>query len=267
MTDNDSQSSNQLDLQGRAALVTGGGRGIGRSIAMQLARAGASVIVLARSEKELEDTVGTIRGAGGDASALRGDLTRTTGIRDLATQAAETHGHIDILVNNAATVSPLGPTMDLSLDEVQHAFALNVHAVIALTGALLPGMLARGWGRIVNVSSGIVDRPDTMVGGNVYAATKSALEAHTLNLAAELEHTGVTVNVYRPGTVDTAMQGYIRGRDPDQVTGGLVQRFQRMQADGQLITPDASARSLVARMAGSDSGSVWSFEPMGATGR
>lgn len=267
MTDNDSQSSDQPDLQRRVALVTGGGRGIGRSIAMQLATAGASVIVLARSEDELEETVGTIRAAGGDASALRGDLSRTAGIRDLAAQAADTHGPIDLLVNNAATVSPLGPTRDLGLDEVQAAFALNVHAVIALTGAVLPGMLARGWGRIVNVSSGIVDRPGTMVGGNVYTATKSALEAHTLNLAAELEHTGVTVNVYRPGTVDTAMQGYIRGQDPDQVRGGLVERFQRMQAGGHLITAEASAGSLVARMAGADSGSVWSFEPPDPTGR
>lgn len=109
--------------------------------------------------------------------------------------------------------------------------------------------------------SGIVDRPATMVGGNIYAATKSALEAHTLNLAAELELTGVTVNVYRPGTVDTAMQGHIRGQDPDQIKGGLVERFQRMQADGQLVTPDASARTLLARLTGSETGAVWSFEP------
>ncbi|MEP7089324.1 MAG: SDR family NAD(P)-dependent oxidoreductase [Nocardioidaceae bacterium] len=261
MTDNEPGSRDEPDLSGRVALVTGGGRGIGRSVAMRLARCGAAVIVIARSEDEIGATVRAIRHSGGDASALPADLARISGIRELAAQAAESHGPVDILVNNAATVTPLGPTMDLGLDEVQHAFAINVHAVIALTGAVLPGMLARDWGRIVNVSSGIVDRPGTMVGGNVYAATKGALEAHTLNLAVELEHTGVTVNVYRPGTVDTAMQGYIRGQDPDQVKGGLVERFQRMRADGQLVTPDASARTLVARVTGSETGSVWSFEP------
>ena len=71
-------------------------------------------------------------------------------------------------------------------------------------------MIERGWGRVVNVSSGIVANPKRMIGGNAYATSKSALEAHTLNLAAELVGTGVTVNVYRPGAVDTQMQAWIR---------------------------------------------------------
>lgn len=124
-----------------------------------------------------------------------------------------------------------------------------------------PNELARDWGRIVNVSSGIVDRPGTMVAGNVYAATKSALEAYTLNRAAELEDTGAGVNLYRPSTVDNPMPGYIRDRDPDQVKGGPVERFQRMQADRQPVTPDASARTWVARSTGSETHAVWTFEP------
>lgn len=87
-----------------------------------------------------------------------------------------------------------------------------------------------------------------MVCGNSCASTKSALEAHTLNLAAELAGTGVTANVYRPGSVDTAMQEFIRGQDPGRVTGGLVEQSKRTYADGTLISPDRSAQDLLIRL-------------------
>ena len=86
-------------------------------------------------------------------------------------------------------------------------------------------MRERGWGRIVNVSSGIAAHPETMIGGNSYATTKAALEAHTVNLAAELAGTGVTVNIYRPGIVDTAMQTWIRSQDPARIGEQLHARF------------------------------------------
>ncbi len=82
-------------------------------------------------------------------------------------------------------------------------------------------MRANGWGRIVNVSSGIVDQLAAMLRANAYATSKAALEAHTVNLAAELAGAGVTVNAFRPGEVDTAMQAWIRGQDPDQIGTGL----------------------------------------------
>ena len=91
-------------------------------------------------------------------------------------------------------------------------FNVNVVAAAALSFAVLPVMVERGWGRIVNVSSAIAAHPGTMVGMNAYAASKAALEAHTVNLAAELAGSGVTVNAFRPGSVDTAMQEGIRAR-------------------------------------------------------
>jgi NAD(P)-dependent dehydrogenase (short-subunit alcohol dehydrogenase family) len=96
-----------------------------------------------------------------------------------------------------------------------------------------------------------------MVRGNAYAATKAALEAHTVNLAAELRGTGVTVNAYRPGGVDTAMQAWIRRQDPERIGSGLHERFNRNYADGALITPDYSAAALLALLAGDDSGAIW----------
>ena len=98
-------------------------------------------------------------------------------------------------------------------------------------------MLDSGWGRVVNVSSGIAAYPAGMIGGNAYATTKAALEAHTVNLAAELRGAGVTINAYRPGGVDTAMQTWIRGQDPGRIGAGLQERFNKNFADGVLITP------------------------------
>jgi NAD(P)-dependent dehydrogenase (short-subunit alcohol dehydrogenase family) len=124
---------------------------------------------------------------------------------------------VDILVNNAATVEPLGP--------------------------------AAG-----------------MVGGNAYATTKAALEAHTVNLAAELHGTGVTVKAYRPGGVDTAMQAWIRQQDPGRIGAALHERFSRNYAEGTLITPGHSAAALLAHLAGDDTGEIWdvSIAPVGA---
>jgi NAD(P)-dependent dehydrogenase (short-subunit alcohol dehydrogenase family) len=168
-----------------------------------------------------------------------------------------TGGRVHILVNNAATVEPLGPTVAVRAEELRLAFEVNVVAPAALTAAVLPGMLAAGWGRIVNVSSGIAANPAGMVRGNAYAATKAALEAHTVNLAAELRGTGVTVNAYRPGGVDTAMQAWIRRQDPERIGADLHERFNRNYAEGSLITPEHSAAVLLAHLASYDTGAIW----------
>ncbi len=118
-------------------------------------------------------------------------------------------------------------------------------------------MRERGWGRIVNVSSGIAAHPETMIGGNSYATTKAALEAHTVNLAAELAGTGVTVNIYRPGIVDTAMQTWIRSQDPAQIGEQLHARFVRYQDQGTLLAPEISGRALVAHLSSAENGQVW----------
>jgi NAD(P)-dependent dehydrogenase (short-subunit alcohol dehydrogenase family) len=133
-------------------------------------------------------------------------------------------------------------------------------APAALTAALAPGMAKAGWGRIVNVSSSVVGHPGSMIGGNTYAATKAALEAHSRNLAAELDGTGVTVGVYRPGGVDTAMQGWIRSQDPQRIGAGLHNRFLSRYDSGGLITPQESANARLSHLLGEDgdrTGAIW----------
>jgi NAD(P)-dependent dehydrogenase (short-subunit alcohol dehydrogenase family) len=248
------------DFADKTALVTGAGRGIGRALASGLAAAGAGLILVARSAGQLAETRDLLVAEGAVADRIRvipadlGDEARRTS----AIEAALDGGRVDILINNAATVEPLGATATVSAAALRQAFELNVVAVAALTAAVLPGMLDAGWGRVANISSGVAAHPENMVRGNAYAITKAALEAHTVNLAAELRGSGVTVNAYRPGTVDTAMQAWIREQNPERIGAAMHERFNRSFADGALITPGRSAAVLLARLRSDDTGAIWS---------
>jgi NAD(P)-dependent dehydrogenase (short-subunit alcohol dehydrogenase family) len=205
---------NANGFAGKSALVTGAGRGIGRATAIGLAAAGARVRLLARSSDELSEVAAAITRQGGDAVVVRADLSDPAQTEAAISETLADVPSIDILINNAGVVWPLGPTLATDPADLRKAIEVNLFAVITLTRAFLPGMLERGWGRIANVSSGVVASPTAMIGANAYVHTKSALEAHTLNLAVEFAESGVTVNGYRPGSVDTAMQGFIREQPP-----------------------------------------------------
>jgi NAD(P)-dependent dehydrogenase (short-subunit alcohol dehydrogenase family) len=257
------------DFAGKTALITGAGRGIGRAVALGLGEAGSSVVLLARSETQLYETRALLLGRGVCTQRIRvvaADLAYDRQ-RSHAAAAVLEAGRVDILVNNAATVEPLGATLGIAAADLRLAFEVNVVAPAMLAAAVLPGMLDAGWGRVVNVSSAVVTNPAGMIRGNAYATTKAALEAHTVNLAAELHGTGVTVNAYRPGGVDTAMQAWIRQQDPERIGTDLHERFNRNFAEGSLITPERSAAALLAHLADDDTGAIWdvSTAPTSAT--
>ncbi|HJP77453.1 MAG TPA: SDR family oxidoreductase [Pseudonocardiaceae bacterium] len=248
-----------MTLAKRTALVTGAGRGIGRAVALGLARAGAQVAVLARTAEQVQETVRLIDDAGGVGLAIAADVTDDGATQAALSRIVDTLGPVEVLVGNAAVVQPLGESRTIDPAEWAAAIAVNLTAVARLNLAVLPAMLDQGWGRIVTVSSAVVTRPASMIGGNAYVTSKAALEAHTLNLAAELADTGVTVNVYRPGAVDTAMQAWIRDQDgtgfPD-----LRERFHRMHREGRLLAPEQSAAALLSRIAGSATGQIWNAD-------
>ena len=184
------------NLQGQKALVTGATSGLGRAIALQLARDGAEVIVHGRDAARGAQTVEAIRAEGGRARFVAGDLSDPASIKRLA----EDVGEIDILVNNAG-FSAWGPTADFAVATFDSLFASNVRAPFYLVAAFAPAMAARGTGSIINISSmaGRLGLP----GGAAYGATKAALASLTQAWAAEFSPRGVRVNAVAPGPIYT----------------------------------------------------------------
>lgn len=214
-------------------------------------------MLVARSIDQLNETASQVKELGGHAVTIPSDLSHMEEIARTVAQTNEIFEAVDILINNAAVVAPIGPTRNADPAEWANALAVNVVAAAALSIAFLPTMLVRNWGRIVNVSSAIAERPDAMIGMNAYAASKAALESHTVNLAAEVAGSGVTVNAYRPGSVDTAMQAWIRAQDPERIGRDLHGWFTASFASGTLMTPEESARSLFSHLLSEDTGCVW----------
>ena len=185
----------------RVALITGASRGLGASLAEFLARQGYDLIMTARGREPLERVAQTLEGRGGEVVAIAGDVA-DDGHRRRLVAAAESLGGLDLLVNNASTLgaAPLPRLADYPLDDLEHVFAVNVLAPLALTQLALPLLTARG-GLIVNLSS------DAAVGGypgwGGYGASKAALDLITLTLADELR--GVGVVAVDPGDMRTEM--------------------------------------------------------------
>jgi NAD(P)-dependent dehydrogenase (short-subunit alcohol dehydrogenase family) len=184
------------DLTGQGALVTGATSGIGRAVALQLARDGAEVLVHGRDAARGARTVTEITAAGGTATFVAADLADAADVQRLASVA----GDVDILINNAG-IAVFGPTAGFDIAAFDKMFASNVRAPFFLVGAFAPGMAARGHGSIVSLSS--MAGGVGLVGGAAYGATKASLEAMTRAWAAEYSARGVRVNAIAPGPVYT----------------------------------------------------------------
>jgi NAD(P)-dependent dehydrogenase (short-subunit alcohol dehydrogenase family) len=191
--------SEQRDLEGMNALVTGATSGIGRAAAEALARQGAAVIVHGRDVTRGEAVASAIAAEGGKARFVAADLSQPGGVDELIEQA----GPVDILVNNAG-FAWFGPTEELDLATFEQLMVANVRAPYFLVAALAPAMVARGSGSIINIGSmaGQVGMP----GGAAYGATKAALASMTRSWAAEFSPAGVRVNTVGAGPVYTAIQ-------------------------------------------------------------
>jgi 3-hydroxybutyrate dehydrogenase len=190
------------ELTGRRAVITGGGRGIGAAVAEALVSRGAAVVVSARSTDEIEAVAAGLREQGGQAWAVGCDVSDPEQISALAREASEKMGGVDILVNNAG-IARSAPLKSLTLDEWNRILTVNATGVFLCTQAVLPQMVERGWGRVVNIASiaGKMGAPYIAA----YSASKHAVIGFTRSVAMEVATTGVTVNAVCPGYVDTPM--------------------------------------------------------------
>ena len=187
-------------LEGRAAFVTGASRGIGRSIALALAKAGAAVACAARALEEVKSAAAEIESAGGRACALRLDVTEGAQITAAVNEAEKALGPIDILVNNAG-ITLEKKTVDVSDDEWDQVLATNLTSMFRCARAVAPGMIVRGRGKIINVGSmyGRLGVPRYAA----YCASKAAVDGLTRSLAAEWAKHGIQVNCLAPGYMNT----------------------------------------------------------------
>lgn len=192
------------ELKNRIALVTGGSRGIGRAIAFTLANAGAGVAVNYRERaEEAASVVDAIHQSGGKAVAVRADVSVASSVQSMVSTIEEQLGPIDILVNNAG-IAPTRGIDDITEDDFDRTIAVNLKSAFLCTQAVLPGMRARRWGRLINISS-IGARIGSGSVSVAYAAAKAGLEGLTRGYALRLAPEGLTVNSIAPGLIDTEM--------------------------------------------------------------
>jgi len=236
-------------LTGKTALITGGGRGIGRAIALAFAREGARVGVAARTAEQVEQVA---REIGGAAIALVCDVADPESVARMFGELRERLGDADILVNNAGIAE--SATIVNTTDELWHRhLAVNLSGTFYCTRAALPAMLKKGWGRIINVASiaGKTGAPYIAA----YSASKHGVMGLTRSIALEVATSGITVNAICPGYVDTEMvtRGVERittrtGRSAEEALDSL----KKMSPQNRLVTPEEVAA--VALLLGSDEG-------------
>jgi 3-oxoacyl-[acyl-carrier protein] reductase len=192
------------ELKDRVALVTGGSRGIGKAVALALAEAGAAVAVNYRKRaEEAEAVVEVIRKRRGSAAVFCADVSLSSAVQNMVQDVEERLGPIDILVNNAGIAEARG-LEDITEEDFDRAIAANLKSAFLCTQAVLPGMRARHWGRIINISS-IGARIGASSVSVAYGASKAGLEGLTRGYALRLAPEGVTVNAVAPGLIDTEM--------------------------------------------------------------
>jgi len=236
-------------LNGKSALITGGGRGIGRAIALEFARNGASVAVAGRTAEQVEQVAAEI---GSNAIALGCDVSDPESVGRMFSRMRERFGDADILVNNAGIAE--SATLVNTTDELWHRhLAINLSGTFYCTRAALPGMLKKGWGRVINVASiaGKTGAPYIAA----YSASKHGVMGLTRSIALEISTTAVTVNAICPGYVDTDMVA----RGVEQITAKTgrtaeeaLDSLKKMSPQNRLVTPEEVAA--VALLLASDAG-------------
>jgi len=228
-----------MDLKGKVAVVTGASRGIGKATARALARAGADVVLAARTRSQLEEATGQIRSIGTRALAMPTDITQKASVELLMTAAHDQLGGPHILVNNAAVMAP-GPLMEQTEADWDRVMAVNLKAVFLCTQAAGRYMIDQQYGKIINMAStgGVIAGPKNAA----YHASKAAVIHFTRAVALEWIHHHINVNAIGPGTVDTELvDQFIQGGNRESMLKGIpIRRFASPDEIAHLVVYLAS---------------------------
>ncbi|WP_437541049.1 MULTISPECIES: SDR family NAD(P)-dependent oxidoreductase [unclassified Sorangium] len=229
-----------LEINGKWALVTGASRGIGKRIARGLADLGCNVVLHSRDAAHTRELEGELAGKGIRVSAVSGELSDQAAVDRMLDDAIAASGGIDLLFNNAAIMTPFRAShLQTPADDYRLSFEVNVISPIRITYRLLPTMLERRFGRIVQVTSGIQDQPELMA----YAASKAALDKFVRDMAPSLRGTGVLMNLLDPGWLRTDLGGPKAPNDVESVLpGALVPALVDGEVHGVLFRAQDYAR-------------------------
>lgn len=229
----------EAHLEGQVAVVTGGGRGIGRAAAILLAQAGAAVVVTARTAAEVKETAEHIRREGGRAQALPADVSDWAAMERLAEETTQAFGPADIVIINAGVIYPVGDTWKVKPADWAQNLTINLTGSFYTARAFLPAMVTRRSGVLIFVSSGAASHP--VPGWSAYCAAKAGAEHFVRNVAAEVDQRGLPIRVHAlyPGIVATVMQEKIRRISAERFP--LVDRFRSYHEQGWLRSPQEPA--------------------------
>jgi NAD(P)-dependent dehydrogenase (short-subunit alcohol dehydrogenase family) len=215
-----------VSLAGKNAIVTGGGRGIGKAIASRLAEAGANVVIASRKLENLEATAHELRGLPGTVVPLACHVGKPAELEALVQSTERAIGPVDILVNNSATNLGQGPSLDSNAAQFDKMFEINVKAAYHLVHRVVPGMRERGGGNIINITS--ISGLKPQAGGLLYSFTKAGLVMLTRSWAREFGPWGIRVNAIAPGLIKTDFSTYFWADDERRAELVGEQPLQRL---------------------------------------
>lgn len=231
-----------MRLENQVAIITGASRGLGREIALAMAKEGALAVIMARSRGALQEVAEQIESAGGRCIPVAGDVSNQNDVRSMV-DLAKSQKRIDILVNNAAILGPVSFLADTNPDAWRKTLDINLNGSFYCAKAVVPIMAEQRRGKIINIASGLGRMPFPRF--SAYAASKAGLIQLTRSLSAELKAYHIQVNAIDPGVMDTSMQEQIRQLDPSLLGEELHRQFSRYKEENSLKDPAEVARLAV----------------------
>jgi NAD(P)-dependent dehydrogenase (short-subunit alcohol dehydrogenase family) len=224
-----------MKLKGKMAVITGGGRGLGRAVALAMCREGARVTIMSRSLDELELTARKITEQGGKCLVFQGDVSDPNSVAGMVKQTMERFSRVDILVNNAAIIGPTRFLEDADLEAWKKAIDINLNGAFFCARAIVPFMARHGGGKIISISSGLgrMSFPRFCA----YSVSKAGIIQLTRSLSKELKELNIQVNAIDPGVMDTGMQEQIRSLGPSVLGKSIYDHFVEYKEKGHLRDP------------------------------